>query len=198
MYHISEFANVDTSASIGEDSQVWDFTQIRERVVIGNSCVVGRNVYIGPGVSIGNNCKIQNNSLIYNPALIQNGVFIGPGVILTNDRHPRSVNPDGSIKTQNDWKMVGIEIHEGASIGAGSICVAPAKIGKWCLIGAGSLVTKDVPNFALVVGNPATQIGWVSKSGKRLVEKGEFFICIENNEVFKLENNTLVEVINNE
>lgn len=198
MHAISEFAKVDTTASIGENSQVWDYTQVREKVVIGSSCVVGRNVYIGPGVVIGNNCKIQNNSLIYNPASIQNGVFIGPSVILTNDRHPRSVNPDGSIKSQNDWKIVGIEIQEGASIGAGSICVAPARIGRWAFIGAGSLVTKDVPNFALMVGNPAKQIGWVSKTGKRLVEKGEFFICPDTEEVFKLENQELIEVSNYE
>ena len=198
MHAISEFAKVDTTASIGENSQVWDYTQIRENAVIGSLCIIGRNVYIGPGVVIGSNCKIQNNSLIYNPALIQNGVFIGPGVILTNDRHPRSVNPDGLIKSENDWKIVGIEIQEGASIGAGSVCVAPAKIGKWAFIGAGSLVTKDVPNFALVVGNPAKQIGWVSKTGKRLVEKDEFFICSDTDEVFKIENQELVKVSNYE
>lgn len=196
MYKVSEFANVDSSVSIGEDSQIWDYAQIREKVVIGSSCVVGRNVYIGPGVAVGNNCKIQNNSLIYNPASIQNGVFIGPGVILTNDRYPRSVKPDGSIKTQNDWNIVGVDIQEGASIGAGSICVAPVRIGKWSFIGAGSLVTEDVPNFALVVGNPAIQIGWVSKTGKRLVKKGEFFHCPENNDMFKLENHKLIEVVN--
>lgn len=197
MHAISEFAKVDATASIGENSQVWDYTQIREKVVIGNSCIVGRNVYIGPGVAIGDNCKIQNNSLIYNPASIQNGVFIGPSVILTNDRHPRSVNPDGSIKSQNDWKIVGIEIQEGASIGAGSICVAPARIGRWAFIGAGSVVTKDVPNFALMAGNPAKQIGWVSKAGKRLVKKGEFFICPDTEEAFMLENHELVEVDSN-
>jgi UDP-2-acetamido-3-amino-2,3-dideoxy-glucuronate N-acetyltransferase len=197
MRAISEFANVDTTASIGENSQVWDYTQIRENVVIGSSCVVGRNVYIGPGVSVGNNCKIQNNSSIYDPATIANGVFIGPNVTLTNDRHPRSVNPNGSIKSQNDWKIVGIDIQEGASIGAGSICVAPARIGKWSLIGAGSVITKDVPNYALMVGNPATQIGWVSKTGKRLVKNGEFFTCSDTDEVFKLENQELVEIDNN-
>ena len=197
MHAISEFAKVDETASIGENSQVWDYTQIREKVVIGNSCIVGRNVYIGPGVAIGDNCKIQNNSLIYNPASIQNGVFIGPSVILTNDRHPRSVNPDGSIKSQNDWKIAGIEIQEGASIGAGSICVAPARIGRWAFIGAGSVVTRDVPNFALMAGNPAKQIGWVSKTGKRLVKKGEFFICPDTKEAFRLKNHELVEVDSN-
>lgn len=173
---ISESASVSNLAKLGNKSSIWDFAQVRENASIGKNTVVGSYVYIDANVVIGNDCKIQNRALIYDPAVIHNGVFIGPGVILTNDKNPRAVLATGGVKGPNDWVKVGVEVLEGASIGSGAVCVAPIKIGKWALVGAGSVVTKDVKDFALVAGNPAIQLGWVGRAGIKLleIEKNEF------------------------
>jgi len=179
-------AVVEDTSSIDPSSTIWDFVHTRSGVSIGPGSILGRGVYVGPNVKIGANTKIQNNSLIYDPAVVGDGVFIGPGVIFTNDQYPRAVNPDHSLKSSDDWNPVGVTIRNGASIGAGSVCVAPLEIGEWAMIGAGSVVTKDVPPFALVVGNPAHQVGWVSKTGHRLLPEGPSkFVCPHSGEEFK-------------
>ena len=179
--------DISTLASIGQGTKVWDFSKVCDDVRIGRSSIIGRSVYIGPGVEIGNNCKIQNSVLIYEPAKIGHGVFIGPGVIFTNDLNPRAVTSAFELNTQNDWVKQGVTVEDGASIGAGSICVAPVSIGKWAMVGAGSVVTKDVPDFALVVGNPATQKGWVGKLGFKLKEiEKDVYTCDKSNEVYLL------------
>ena len=134
MVKIQSSAQVDITAVLGEGTQIWDYTQIRGKARLGSFCIVGRNVYVGAGVLIGDNCKIQNNALIYEPARLANGVFIGPGVILTNDLYPRAINVDETIKTTSDWEPAGVSIESGASIGAGAICVAPARIGSWAMV----------------------------------------------------------------
>lgn len=130
--------------------------------------VIGRGVYVGLGVVIGDDSKIQNYALLYEPAEIGNGAFIGPGVILTNDRFPRAVTPSMQKKILGDWVPVGVKVLDGASIGAGAICVAPVTIGRWAMVAAGSVVIRDVLDHALVAGNPARQIGWVGRAGVRL------------------------------
>lgn len=157
--------DVDSRAQIGEGTRVWHHAQIRENAQVGRNCVIGRGAYVGPGVQIGDNCKLQNYALVYDPAVLEPGVFIGPAVVLTNDRFPRSVSPDGSLRGAQDWDIVGVTVREGASIGARSVCVAPVTIGAWALVAAGSTVIRDVPAFALVAGSPARQIGWVGKQG---------------------------------
>ena len=131
--------------------------------------MVGRGAYVGTGVQIGDNVKLQNYALVYEPAELGDGVFVGPAVVLTNDHNPRSVDPDGKQKRGGDWEAVGVKVAEGASLGARSVCVAPVRIGRWAMVAAGAVVTKDVPDFGLVVGVPARQIGWVGRSGVRLV-----------------------------
>ncbi|CAN2169656.1 WbbJ Acetyltransferase (isoleucine patch superfamily) [Candidatus Nanopelagicaceae bacterium] len=168
IHHIT--SEISETATIGEGVQVWQYSHIREDAILGAGTIIGRGVYIDAGVEIGNNCKVQNYSLIYAPAAVKDGVFIGPHVVLTNDHNPRAVTADGRRKSNLDWNQAKISIGEGASIGAGAVCIAPLKIGKWALIGAGSVVNRDVPDFALVVGNPAKQIGWVGHAGYRLVE----------------------------
>ncbi len=175
---IAQNASVSNAAILSDETSVWDFAQVRENVVIGKNSIIGSFAYIDANVQIGNNCKIQNRALIYDPAIIHDGVFIGPGVILTNDKTPRSITASGKAKMAKDWDKVGVEILQGASIGSGTICIAPVKIGKWALVGAGAVVTKDVKDFALVVGNPARQIGWVGRAGKQLeTVNGQRFKC---------------------
>ncbi|MFB7913386.1 acyltransferase [Streptomyces sp. NPDC056061] len=170
-YRVQPTAQVDESAEIGEGSSVWELAQIREGARLGQACVIGRGAYVGTGVRIGDNVKIQNYALVYEPAELGDGVFIGPAVVLTNDHNPRSVAPDGTQKRGGDWEAVGVRVEEGASLGARSVCVAPVRIGRWAMVAAGAVVTKDVPDFALVVGVPARRIGWVGHSGVRLVER---------------------------
>jgi UDP-2-acetamido-3-amino-2,3-dideoxy-glucuronate N-acetyltransferase len=166
---ISPTAQVDPTAQIGQGSKVWDLSQIRENAKIGESVIIGRSVYVGPAVEIGANTKIQNGAQIYEPARIHTGVFIGPGVILTNDKNPRAVNPDSSQKNAKDWRSTPVTIQTGASIGAGSVLVAPVNIGEWALVAAGSVVVRDVAPFTIVAGVPARVIGTVDKEGLRIL-----------------------------
>ncbi len=172
---IAESADVDARADIGDGSQIWHLAQIREHAHLGERCVVGRGAYVDVGVWVGDHCKIQNHALVYTPARLEDGVFIGPAAVLTNDRFPRAVNADGSPKSTTDWDPQGIVVRRGASIGAKAVVVAGVTIGEWALVGAGAVVTKDVPAHALVVGSPARRIQWVGKSGRVLEEvNGEF------------------------
>ena len=175
---ISSSAEVHPSVSLGADTKIWHAAQIREFVKIGSNCSVGSMAYVGPNVIIGNNVKIQNSSLIYDPCVLGDGVFIGPNVVITNDKYPRAVNSDSSLKSQYDWSPVGVKICEGASIGAGAICIAPLVVGKWSMVAAGAVVTKDVPAFGLVAGVPAKRIGWVGPAGVPLVSDNQIiFTC---------------------
>jgi len=189
---IAEDAHVAEDASIGRGSRVWNLAQIREGAHIGDECVIGRSSYIGPGVRIGDRCKIQNNALVYDPAVLADGAFIGPGAILTNDRQPRSVTPDGELKRADDWEPVGVTVGTGASIGAGAICVAPVNIGSWSMVAAGSVVVHDVPDHALVAGNPARVIGWVGRDGQRLVVEGDRLVDRSSGEHFREQDGSLV------
>ena len=171
-------ADVDDRAEIGAGTSVWHLAQVREGARIGRNVVIGRGAYIGPDVPVGDNCKIQNHALVYEPAVLEDGVFVGPAVVLTNDHYPRAVNADGSQKSGHDWTPVGVTLREGASVGARSVCVAPLTVGRWALVAAGSVVTKDVPDFALVAGVPARRVRWVGKAGEPLEDRGDgLFVC---------------------
>ena len=165
---VHDSADVAEDVQLGDGTSIWHLAQVRERAVVGANCVVGRGAYIGAAVVIGDNCKIQNYALVYEPARLADGVFIGPAVVLTNDAHPRAVNPDGTPRSARDWEAVGVTVGTGAAIGARSVCVAPVTIGAWALVAAGSVITRDVPAHALMAGVPARQIGWVGRDGRRL------------------------------
>ncbi len=191
---IAATAQVHPSADVGEGSSVWDLTQIRENAKIGSDTVIGRNVYIDHDVVIGAACKIQNNALLYWPAVIGDGVFIGPGVILTNDRHPRAVNVDGTPKGPEDWAPEGVLIESGASIGAGAVILGGVQVGAWAMVGASAVVTQNVTAHALVAGNPAAQIGWVGKTGHRLAEDGDLFVDQVDGTTYRPDGETLAVV----
>ncbi|MGW0228201.1 acyltransferase [Actinopolymorpha singaporensis] len=166
-------ADVDERATLGEDTTVWHLAQVREHAVLGSDCIVGRGAYVGPGVRIGDRVKLQNHALVYEPAVLEDEVFVGPAVVLTNDLYPRSTDVDGKLKRPDDWDAQGVTVRKGASIGARAVVVAGRTIGRWALVAAGAVVTRDVPDFALVAGVPARRIGWVGRSGEPLGPLGD-------------------------
>lgn len=183
---IAPTATVEDGARVGPGAQVWDQAVVRAGAEVGAATILGRGAYIGPGARVGERCKVQNQALIYEPAVLEDGVFIGPAVVLTNDTYPRAVTPDGRLKAAEDWKAVGVTVREGAAIGARAVCVAPVTIGRWASVGAGSVVTRDVPDHALVVGTPARRVGWVGRSGVPLVPgAGDHWTCPVSGEVYK-------------
>lgn len=161
-------AEVNSRAEVGPGTQIWNQSQVREGACIGSECVLGKNVYIDFGVSIGNRTKIQNNVSVYHGVTIGDGVFIGPHVCFCNDQLPRAITPEGQFKRDEDWTVGPITVRYGASIGAGSIILPNVTIGRFALIGAGSVVTRSVPDHALVYGNPAKVRGYVCACGSRL------------------------------
>ncbi|MFF1633612.1 acyltransferase [Leifsonia sp. NPDC058248] len=195
MVFVAPQADVSPDATIGAGSKIWHLAQVRENAVLGTDCIVGRGAYIGTGVRMGDNCKIQNYALVYEPAVLGDGVFIGPAVVLTNDTYPRAITPDGELKSAHDWTPVGVTIHDGASIGARAVCVAPVTIGRWATVAAGAVVTKDVPDFALVAGVPARRIRWVGKAGVPLERDGDDWVCPTTGERYREQDDVLREVV---
>lgn len=168
MVFIHPSAEVEQGAVIGENTKVWHLCHIRRDAHIGSECVIGRGVFVDAGVQIGSRVKIQNYVSVFHGVTIEDGVFVGPHVCFTNDMFPRAVNADMSLKAADDWVLSETLVRAGAAIGANSTIVCGITIGRWAMIGSGSVVTKDVPDYALVVGNPARIIGYVSPSGKRV------------------------------
>ncbi|MET0725515.1 MAG: acyltransferase [Leifsonia sp.] len=192
---IAATADVDARAVVGAGTRIWHLAQVREDAVIGTDCVLGRGSYIGPGVRVGSNCKIQNHALVYEPAVLEDGVFVGPAVVFTNDEYPRAVNPDGKLKSADDWNAVGVTVRKGAAIGARSVCIAPVTIGRWALVAAGSVVTRDVLDFAIVRGVPARRVGWVGRAGVPLVHLGsDLFRCPKTSALYRERDGVLGEI----
>lgn len=174
-YFIHETAEVSDSAIIGNGTKIWNQAQIRNNTELGENCVISKNVYIDEHVKIGNRVKIQNNVNVYHGVIIEDDVFLGPSMTFTNDMFPRAFN--------TNWKITETLVKKGASIGANATIRCGITIGEYATIGAGSVVTKDVPSQALFVGNPAHQIGWVCKCGFKLDENGTCTACGEKYEL---------------
>jgi UDP-2-acetamido-3-amino-2,3-dideoxy-glucuronate N-acetyltransferase len=163
-------ADIEDDVEVGPETSIWHRTHVRTGARIGSHCVIGGGVYIDAGVFIGDRVKIQSGALVYHGVTIDDDVFIGPGAILTNDRFPRATNPDGDLATADDWEVSPIHLERGCSIGAGAVVVAGCDVGPYALVGAGAVITRSVPAYALVAGNPARRIGWVCACGQRLAD----------------------------
>jgi len=180
-----ETAVIDTDCTIGKDTKIWHFSHIMSHCVIGEGCNIGQNVVISPKVILGQNVKVQNNVSIYSGVICEDDVFLGPSMVFTN-----VINPRSAIKRQNEYQKTIVK--KGATVGANATIICGNNIGEYAFIGAGAVVTKEILPFALVVGNPSKQIGWVSEYGHRLEfnEIGVAF-CIESKQEYQLKNNSV-------
>jgi UDP-2-acetamido-3-amino-2,3-dideoxy-glucuronate N-acetyltransferase len=183
-YKVHESAYVDDGCEIGEGSKIWHFCHILPGTVIGRDCSLGQNVMVGPDVTIGDNCKIQNNVSIYRGVTLERGVFCGPSCVFTNVLTPRS-------EIERKEEFVSTLVKQGATIGANATIVCGHTLGRYCTIGAGAVVTKDVPNYALMVGVPARRIGWASRSGDLMKDD---LICPRTGERYRETKTGLVPI----
>ncbi|MDR0603017.1 MAG: N-acetyltransferase [Bacteroidales bacterium] len=182
-YQIHETAIIDKECIIGEGTIIWHFSHIMSNCVIGKNCNLGQNVVISPGVVLGNNVKVQNNVSVYTGVICEDDVFLGPSVVFTN-----VINPRSAVSRRDEYKKT--HVKKGATIGANATIICGNEIGKYAFVGAGAVVTKSIPDYALVVGNPARQIGWMSEYGCRLYFDMEGkAVCQESKEEYKLEKN---------
>lgn len=187
-YFAHETAVIDKGCTIGEDVKIWHFSHIMPGAVIGNKCNIGQNVVISPEVILGENVKVQNNVSIYTGVICEDDVFLGPSMVFTN-----VINPRSAVNRRGEYSKT--TVRKGASIGANATIVCGNDIGQYAFIGAGAVVTKEVPDYALVVGNPAKQIGWVSEYGHKLnFDDNHIAICPESKQEYKLENNKVSRI----
>jgi len=188
-YFVHESSYVDEGCEIGAGTKIWHFSHIMSHCKIGNRCNIGQNVVISPEVILGDNVKIQNNVSIYTGVTCEDDVFLGPSMVFTN-----VINPRSAVNRKSEYAKT--IVRKGASIGANATIVCGNNIGKYAFIGAGAVVTKEVPDYALVMGNPAKQTGWMSAFGHKLIfDKNGFATCPESNEQYKLENGRVIQVI---
>jgi acetyltransferase-like isoleucine patch superfamily enzyme len=164
-------ADVSEKANIGEGTSIWHHSQVREGAQIGKQCILGKGVYIDAGVCIGDNVKIQNYVSVYHGVTLEDGVFVGPHVCFTNDMRPRAINPDGSLKAADDWELSETRIKRGAALGANSTIRCGVTVGEWAMVGSGSVITRDVPDYGLVMGNPARLKGYVCPCGTKMNQR---------------------------
>jgi UDP-2-acetamido-3-amino-2,3-dideoxy-glucuronate N-acetyltransferase len=187
-YFFHETAVIDEDCKIGANTKIWHFSHIMSNCIIGEHCNIGQNVVISPHVIIGKNVKVQNNVSIYTGVVCEDDVFLGPSMVFTN-----VINPRSAVNRRDDFMSTIVK--KGASIGANATIVCGNNIGQFSFIGAGSVVTKEIPNFALVVGNPSKQIGWVGEFGHRLIfDSNNIAICKESKQEYKLENNIVTRI----
>lgn len=187
-YFVHETAVIDEGCTIGAGTKIWHFSHIMSNSVMGEKCNVGQNCVISPEVTLGNNVKVQNNVSIYTGVVCEDDVFLGPSMVFTNVMNPRSAiaRRDQYLKTI---------VKQGASIGANATIVCGNNLGRYCFIGAGAVITKEVKDYALMVGNPAKQIGWMSEYGHKLqFDENGMAVCKESNEKYKLEDNRVYKI----
>jgi len=165
---VHETATVESDVTLGDSIKVWHEAQIRTRATIGDRCIIGKGVFIDFDVVIGADCKLQNYACVYHGVTLGRGVFVGPHVVFTNDLRPRAVTPDFGLLGDEDWIVGATAVGDGAAIGANSTILPNVSIGKWSMVAAGSTVTTDVADYALVIGNPARHRGWLCPCGQKV------------------------------
>ncbi len=187
-YFAHTTAVIDDGCTIGEGTKIWHFSHIMPGCIIGDHCNIGQNVVVSPKVTLGNNVRVQNNVSIYEGVICEDDVFLGPSMVFTN-----VINPRSAVSRKHEYLQTLVK--KGASIGANATIVCGNEIGEFAFIGAGAVVTKPVPAYALVVGNPAKQKGWMSEHGHKLLfyQNGQA-VCPESGQKYKLENNTVVRI----
>mgnify|MGYP000274081571 CR=1 FL=1 len=187
-YFAHETAIVDDGCEIGDGTKIWHFSHIMSNCKIGKGCNFGQNVVVSPGVVLGNNVKVQNNVSIYTGVTCDDDVFLGPSMVFTN-----VINPRSAVNRRDQYAKT--HVGKGVSIGANATIVCGHDIGKFAFIGAGAVVTKNVPDYALLVGNPARQLGWMSEYGHRLeFDKNGIAVCHESKQEYKLENGIVTRI----
>jgi UDP-2-acetamido-3-amino-2,3-dideoxy-glucuronate N-acetyltransferase len=187
-YFAHPSAIIDEGCNIGEGTKIWHFSHIMPNCILGNNCNIGQNVVISPDVVLGKNVKVQNNVSIYTGVTCDDDVFLGPSMVFTN-----VINPRSAVNRKSEYAKT--HVGKGASIGANATIVCGHDIGQYAFIGAGTVVTKTVPAFALVVGNPSRQIGWMSEFGHRLeFDKEGNATCKESGQVYQLKNNSVIRI----
>jgi UDP-2-acetamido-3-amino-2,3-dideoxy-glucuronate N-acetyltransferase len=188
-YFAHETAVIDDGCEIGKDVKIWHFSHIMRGCRIGDGCNIGQNVVISPGVELGRNVKVQNNVSIYTGVICEDDVFLGPSMVFTN-----VINPRSAIKRKDEYMAT--PVRRGASIGANATIVCGNEIGEFAFVGAGTVVTSPVLAYALVVGNPSRQVGWMSEYGHRLVfDDNQRAVCMESGEEYALENGRIRKVV---
>ena len=188
-YFAHETAVIDEGCTLGRGTKIWHFSHIMKDAVIGERCNLGQNVVVSPGVILGNNVKVQNNVSIYTGVICEDDVFLGPSMVFTNITNPRSA----IIRRDQDVTTL---VRHGASVGANATIVCGNEIGEYALIGAGAVITKPVKPFALVVGNPARQTGWVSEYGHKLTfDDGGIAVCPESGQKYRLSDGEVTKII---
>ena len=170
-------AEVSDRAAIGAGTRIWNDAQVREGAVIGSECIIGKGAYIDHEVKIGDRCKLQNGVFVFHGFNLEAGVFLGPGVMLLNDKNPRAINPDGSLKSDADWHVTLGLVKYGAAVGGGAIVLPGVTIGRMALVGSGSVVTRDVPDRGIVYGNPARLHGFACDCGHPLTREASRMVC---------------------
>ncbi len=187
-YFAHESSFVDEGCVIGKGTKIWHFSHIMPNCILGENCNIGQNVVVSPKVVLGNNVRVQNNVSIYEGVICEDDVFLGPSMVLTN-----VINPRSAVSRKDEFKTTLIK--KGASIGANATIVCGNTLGKFCFIGAAAVVTKDVPDYALIVGNPGKQIGWMSEHGERLAFGDQNkATCKESGQEYILDNNTVKRI----
>ncbi len=187
-YFAHESAYIDEGCKIGKATKIWHFSHIMSNCVLGENCNIGQNVVVSPKVILGNNVRVQNNVSIYEGVICEDDVFLGPSMVLTN-----VINPRSAVSRKDEYKTTLIK--KGASIGANVTIVCGNILGSFCFIGAGAVVTKDVPDYALIVGNPGRQIGWMSEFGHKLTFNNDnFAVCEESGQEYSIENNIVKRI----
>ncbi|RXP64576.1 N-acetyltransferase [Lutibacter sp. HS1-25] len=187
-YFAHETAVIDENCEIGSGTKIWHFSHIMSNSKMGEKCNIGQNVVVSPGVVLGTNVKVQNNVSIYSGVICQDDVFLGPSMVFTN-----VINPRSAIIRKDEYKQTLVK--KGASIGANATIICGNEIGEYAMIGAGAVVTKPVLPYALVVGNPSKQIGWISEYGQRLnFDENGLAVCIESGEKYQLTSNKVVKI----